>query len=82
MSARPRMNGAGLRRERELAGQVWHDEAWVFATPVGQPINPRVDYDEWKRLLKDAGMPGACWRALFEPGVRLTRRRDCGPRAP
>ena len=29
-----------------------------------------------------AGMPGACWRALFEPGVRLTRRRDCGPRAP
>jgi hypothetical protein len=29
-----------------------------------------------------AGMPGAYWRALFEPGVRLTRRRDCGPRAP
>jgi hypothetical protein len=29
-----------------------------------------------------AGCQGACWRALFEPGVRLTRRRDCGPRAP
>ena len=28
-----------------------------------------------------AGCQGACWRALFEPGVRLTRRRDCGPRA-
>jgi integrase len=28
----------------------------VFATPAGQPINPRADYDEWKRLLKDAGL--------------------------
>jgi hypothetical protein len=27
-----------------------------FATPVGQPINPRTDYTEWKRLLKEAGL--------------------------
>lgn len=28
----------------------------VFATPTGQPINPRTDYSERKRLLKDAGL--------------------------
>ena len=40
-------------RERALARQLWHDEGWVFATPIGQPINPRTDYSEWKRLLKE-----------------------------
>ena len=28
----------------------------MFATPVGGPLNPRSDYDEWKRLLKSAGL--------------------------
>lgn len=28
----------------------------MYATPTGQPINPRTDYSEWKRLLKDAGL--------------------------
>jgi integrase len=42
--------------EQALARQLWHDEGWVFATPTGQPINPRADYDEWKRLLRDAGL--------------------------
>jgi len=28
----------------------------VFATPTGQPINPRTDYTEWKRLLMEAGL--------------------------
>ncbi len=28
----------------------------MFASPIGQPINPRTDYSEWKRLLKDAGL--------------------------
>jgi integrase len=44
------------QRERVNARQLWHDEAWVFATPTGQPINPRTDYSEWKRLLKGAGL--------------------------
>ena len=47
-----------IEQEREwaLARQLWHDEGWVFATPTGQPINPRTDYSEWKRLLRDAGL--------------------------
>jgi integrase len=28
----------------------------VFATQVGEPINPSTDYHQWKRLLVDAGL--------------------------
>jgi len=42
--------------ERETAAQLWRDEGWVFASPVGEAIHPATDYDEWKRLLKLAGV--------------------------
>ena len=47
---------AEQERERVDARQLWHDEGWVFANQTGQPINPRTDSNEWKRLLKDAGL--------------------------
>jgi hypothetical protein len=28
----------------------------ALTTPIGEPINPRTDYDEWKRLLKLGGV--------------------------
>ncbi len=34
------------QQERWEAGQLWHDEGWLFATPTGGPINPRTDYAE------------------------------------
>jgi integrase len=43
-------------RERERAGDMWHDGAWVFATPTGEPLNPNTDYHQWKELLKAAGL--------------------------
>jgi len=43
-------------RERLHSGQLWADGNWLFATQVGAPINPRTDWDEWKRLLKTAGI--------------------------
>jgi integrase len=42
--------------ERETAGQLRHDEGWVFATPTGRPVNPNTDYHEWKQILRDAGL--------------------------
>ncbi|WP_228713592.1 tyrosine-type recombinase/integrase [Prauserella endophytica] len=42
-------------RERRQAGDLWHDEGWVFASPVGKPIHPRTDHTAWKALLKEAG---------------------------
>lgn len=46
-------------QERSDAGQLWQDGNWVFATPVGPPVNPRTDYAEWKRLLRDAQLRDA-----------------------
>lgn len=40
--------------ERASAGADWHDEGWLFATPTGRGTSTRVDYDEWKKLLRDA----------------------------
>ncbi len=42
--------------ERELAANLWQEGGWVFTTPTGEPLNPRTDYTEWKRLLKRAGL--------------------------
>jgi integrase len=51
-----RTHRAEQQQERAKAQELWHDEGWVFASPTGQPINPRTDYTEWKRLLREAGL--------------------------
>jgi len=43
-------------RERGVAAQLWRESGYVFATPLGEPINPNTDYHHWKRLLADAGL--------------------------
>lgn len=40
--------------EKEMAGDLWKDEGWVFAQPTGKPVDPRADYEEWRELLKAA----------------------------
>lgn len=42
--------------DRRKARQLWTEGGWVFTTATGGPLNPRTDYDEWKRLLKTAGL--------------------------
>jgi integrase len=42
--------------ERLRAGQLWREGDWLFTTELGEPVNPRTDWDEWKRLLKHAGL--------------------------
>jgi integrase len=52
--------------ERLAAGELWQSPpakgglhtgtGWVFASPVGKPIDPRRDWEEWKNLLKAAGV--------------------------
>jgi integrase len=46
-------------QEREFAGSEWREGGWVFTQPNGQPIDPRADHAEWKRLLDDAGVRDA-----------------------
>jgi hypothetical protein len=42
--------------ERQRAAQLWSDEGWIFADETGRAINPRTDWDNWKRLLATAGV--------------------------
>ena len=42
--------------EQRRAAQLWQGGGWVFASPIGRPLNPNTDYHEWKKLLKDAGV--------------------------
>jgi integrase len=44
---------------RESLGDMWQAGEWVFATPVGKPIDPSDDHEEWKALLKAAGVRDA-----------------------
>lgn len=43
-------------KARANARQLWHDEGWLFADAQGRAINPRTDYEEWKRLLRASGI--------------------------
>ncbi len=45
--------------ERLAAGDQWEDWDLVFARSDGRPIEPRDDYDQWRALLKAAGLRGA-----------------------
>ncbi|GAA2665256.1 MULTISPECIES: tyrosine-type recombinase/integrase [Actinosynnema] len=45
--------------ERELAGDLWQENGAVFTQPDGRPLDPRSDHDEWKSLLKEAGVRDA-----------------------
>ena len=46
-------------KERELAAELWQEGGWVFTQPNGRPVDPRADHDEWKTLLKSAGVRDA-----------------------
>jgi integrase len=39
-----------------LAGSARHDEDLVFAEPNGRPIDKKIDYEDWTRLLQKAGV--------------------------
>ena len=55
--------------ERLYAGELWvgspprgalhTGSGWVFASPMGKPIDPRRDWQEWKQLLRAAGVRDA-----------------------
>ena len=54
-----REHKAAQDREREHAAELWQEGGWVFTQPNGRPIDPRADHDEWKALLKSAGVRDA-----------------------
>jgi integrase len=47
---------ARQNRERLVAGSLWQDRQFVFATPIGTPVDPRNDYRAWRALLLGASV--------------------------
>lgn len=47
---------AWLDQEREKAANMWEEYDLLFCQPNGRPIDPRDDWEEFKDLLKDAGI--------------------------
>ncbi len=42
------------QRNQQSASGEWDPAGFVFASPYGDPIDPRRDLDEWKALLREA----------------------------
>ena len=42
--------------ERAAAGSAWEEWDLVWCQPNGRPADPHVDWEEWKALLKEAGI--------------------------
>ena len=42
--------------EKEVAGDLWQDKGYIFATETGEPLNPNTDFHEWKDLLRAVGV--------------------------
>jgi integrase len=45
--------------QRLAAGTMWEDRGFVFCQPTGRPIDRRRDWQDWKTLLKAAGVRDA-----------------------
>src|SRR5205823_2719071 len=54
-----RLHREAQRRERRAAGPNRVDEGWVIATETGEAVNPGTDWDDWKKLLKEAAIRDA-----------------------
>ena len=67
--------------ERQRAAQLWSEEGWIFADETGRAVNPRTDWDGWKRLLATAGvrdgrLHDARHTAAESPAARRPRAHD------
>ncbi len=54
-----RAHRAAQLAERIAAGDKWHDGDFVWCQPNGRPIGAHADWDDWKTLLKTAGVRDA-----------------------
>ena len=50
------LHEAAQKVEKEFAGTEWHEGGWMFTGPTGLPIDPRRDMEEWKDILRVAGV--------------------------
>jgi integrase len=51
-----RAHRAAQLHERMTGRPTWHDGDFVWCQPNGRPIGNHADWDEWRMLLKTAGI--------------------------
>ncbi len=59
LTAMIRAHRAAQWAERLRVGSLWRDTGHVFTNERGQPLDPRRDWAEWKKLLGAAGVRDA-----------------------
>jgi hypothetical protein len=70
-----RAHRAAQLEERMTAGPAWDDSGFVWCQPNERPIGAHADWDEWRALLKAAGIRDA---GCMTPGIPLSP--SCLPR--
>jgi integrase len=79
-----RQHRLAQRKERELAGDRWHDQGMVFTTKLGTPIEPRNMNRHLDLLCERAGVPRirfhelrhSCATLLYDQGVPIENIQD------
>jgi hypothetical protein len=67
-------------RASGCAGSEWHDEDLVFAQANGRPIYKKTDYDDWTRLLQQAGVGHVRLHDGRHTAATRLRRENVHPR--
>jgi integrase len=65
--------------ERLAAGEKWQEHGLIFSTSVGSPIHPRNLLRDYKRLLKDAGLPAIRFHDLRHTAASLMLNNNIPP---
>jgi integrase len=60
-----------LHREAIAAGEAWQEQNLIFPTPHGMPTNKRYLVTQFKKLLKDAGLPNVRFHDLRHSAASL-----------
>jgi integrase len=56
LAAALKAHRTAMVQERMAAGSAWHDGDFVWCQPNGRPIGASADWDEWRAILKAAGI--------------------------
>jgi integrase len=65
---------------RLLAGPQWRDAGFVFTTGIGTPVDPANLLDNFKRILKKAGLPDIRFHDLRHSAASLLLTLNVHPR--
>jgi integrase len=68
------------RRERLAAGEAWEEHDLVFATALGQPMSPRVAYDQHEKFLALAKLPHISFHDLRHTAATLLLLQNVNPK--